>query len=102
MMTILVVGATGMTGRLVVEQLLEKGHKVRVIVRSPDNYSAEVLKNPNLAIVEAAILDLSDEVLADLVANCHAVVSCLGHVMDFRGLFGNPRRLCTDAAQRLC
>ncbi len=101
-MTILVVGATGMTGRLVVEQLLEKGHEVRVIVRSPDKYSAEILKNPSLAVVEAAILDLSDEALADLVADCHAVVSCLGHVMDFRGVFGKPRRLCTDAAQRLC
>ncbi len=101
-MTILVVGATGMTGRSLVEQLRDKGHEVRAVMRSPDKFSADVLKNPNLAVVEAAILDLSDEALAELVANCHAVVSCLGHVMDFRGMFGNPRRLCTDATQRLC
>ena len=34
-MTVLVVGATGMTGRALVEQLLSKGHTVRAIVRSP-------------------------------------------------------------------
>ncbi len=34
-MTILVVGATGATGQLVVEQLLNRGHKVRIIVRFP-------------------------------------------------------------------
>ena len=33
-MTTLVVGATGKTGRSLVEQLLGKSHKVHVIVRS--------------------------------------------------------------------
>lgn len=33
-MEILVVGASGATGRLLVEQLLKRGHLVKVIVRS--------------------------------------------------------------------
>ena len=35
-MTILVVGASGATGKLLVEGLLEQKHVVKAIVRSPD------------------------------------------------------------------
>lgn len=101
-MTILVVGASGMTGSSLVAQLLEGGHKVRVIVRSPQKFSSEILNNSNLSIIEAAILDLSDKQLQEQVKDCNAVVSCLGHVMDFKGIFGTPRKLCTDATRRLC
>ena len=101
-MNVLVVGATGKTGLPLVEQLLEKGHKVRVIVRAPRKLPAAVLENPNAAIIEASILDLSDEEMAGHVKNCGAVVSCLGHVLDFRGMYGHPRKLCTDATRRLC
>ena len=43
-MTILVVGASGATGRLLVAQLLNRGLNVKVIVRSPDKLP-EVLKS---------------------------------------------------------
>ncbi|NNE08894.1 MAG: NAD(P)H-binding protein, partial [Gemmatimonadetes bacterium] len=33
---------------------------------------------------------------------CHAIASCLGHNLSFRGVFGPPRRLVTDAVRRLC
>lgn len=100
--TILVVGATGMTGRSVVDQLLSSNHQVRVVVRSRQRLSTEVLNNPNVTVVEASVLDLTDEEMAKHVKDCSAVVSCLGHVMDFKGIFGQPKRLCTEAAQRLC
>ncbi len=101
-MTILVVGATGMTGQPLVEQLLNKNHKVRVIVRSPHKLSSDVLKNPNITVIKAAILDLTDEEIAEQVENCDAIVSCLGHVLDFKGMFGEPKKLCTEATRRLC
>ena len=101
MTTTLVVGATGMTGRPLVEQLLGKNHKVRVIVRSSHKLSAEVLENPNTTVIEASVLDLTDEEMAEHVKDCDAVVSCLGHVMDFNGMFGEPRKLCTDTTRRL-
>jgi nucleoside-diphosphate-sugar epimerase len=102
MAAILVVGATGMTGRSVVEQLLTNNHQVRVIVRSTHSLSAAVLNNPNTTVIKASILDLTDEELAKHVSNCNAVISCLGHTMDFKGMFGEPKRLCTDATRRLC
>jgi len=99
---VLVLGATGMTGRTLVEQLLGKNHKVRVVVRSPHKFSREIRNNPDMTVVEAGILDLTDEQMAEQVKDCDAVVSCLGHVLDFKGMFGDPRKLCTDVTRRLC
>lgn len=101
-MTTLVVGATGMTGRPLVEQLLGKNHQVRVVIRSPHKLPAQVLENGNMTVIETIILDLTDEEMAEHVLNCEAVVSCLGHVMSVNGIFGEPRKLCTDATRRLC
>jgi hypothetical protein len=36
------------------------------------------------------------------VAGCNAVASCLGHNLTFKGIFGKPRRLVTEATRRLC
>ncbi len=44
-MTTLVVGASGATGRLLVEQLCDRGQNVKVIVRSPDRLP-ETLRHP--------------------------------------------------------
>jgi hypothetical protein len=101
-MKTLIVGATGMTGGRLVEQLLDKGHRVCAIVRSPSKLSAKVLANLNLEVVEAAVLNLTDDELTTYVRDCDAVVSCLGHVLSFKGMFGEPRKLCTDATRRLC
>ena len=101
-MTVLVVGATGKTGRALVEQLLSKGQKVRALVRSPRKLPAKVLDHPSATVIEANVLDLTDGEMAEHVKDCDAVVSCLGHVMDLKGIFGDPKRLCTDATQRLC
>ncbi len=102
MTTILVLGATGMTGRPLVELLLGRGHELRVIVRARHKLPATVLEHPKLTLVEASVLDLSDEAMAARVKDCDAVVSCLGHVLDFKGMFGQPRGLCTDAVRRFC
>lgn len=102
MTTTLIVGATGKTGRPLVEQLLELGHSVRVVVRSPQKLDAKIRQNPNLTLVEASALDLTDGDMAELVNGCDAVVSCLGHTLDFSGMFGQPRKLCTEATRRLC
>ena len=59
-MNILVVGATGMTGRRLVEQLLGKNYKVRIIVRSTNKLPANILGNPNTTTIEASVLDLTD------------------------------------------
>jgi len=54
-MNILVVGATGMTGRSLVEQLLDKNYKVRIIVRSPHTLPADIVGNPNTTTIKAGV-----------------------------------------------
>jgi nucleoside-diphosphate-sugar epimerase len=101
-MTTLVVGATGAAGRLLVEQLLDEGQNVRVIVRSPASLPGRVRLHERLQVTEANILELTDEQLRDQVAGCDAVASCLGHNMSFKGVYGAPRRLVTESVHRLC
>lgn len=101
-MTTLVVGASGATGRLLVEQLLNQGQKVRAVVRSLDSLPDVLRKHENLSLIQAAILDLSDTEMAGYVQGCDAVASCLGHNISWKGIYGQPRRLVTDATRRLC
>lgn len=101
-MTTLVVGASGATGRLLVEELLNRGQAVKIVVRSLDSLPEAVRGHANLSVIQASILDMSDTEMAKHVRGCHAVVSCLGHNLTLRGLFGGPRRLVTDATRRLC
>jgi len=101
-MTILVAGASGATGRRLVEELLNRGHNVKVIVRSPENLPDTIKNHERLSTISASILELSDEEMEQHVAGCNAVASCLGHNMTFKGLFGKPRRLVTEATRRLC
>jgi nucleoside-diphosphate-sugar epimerase len=101
-MTTLVVGASGATGCLLVEQLLAQGEKVKIIVRSVDSLPDVLKQNDQLVITEARLLEMTDTDLLEQVQGCGAVASCLGHNLTFKGMFGHPRRLVTDAVQRLC
>lgn len=49
-MNILIVGASGATGRLLVEQLLDRGHFVKVIVRSPDTLPEAIRQHDHLSV----------------------------------------------------
>jgi len=101
-MTTLVVGASGATGLRLVEQLLIHGHKVKAIVRSPEKLPKSWKGNDNLQIITASILELNDEEMIAYVSNCNAIVSCLGHNLTWKGVYGQPRKLVTDATRRLC
>jgi nucleoside-diphosphate-sugar epimerase len=100
--TVFLVGGTGRTGRRVLTQLLGGGASVRVVVRSAGKLPAGAADNPNLTVVEADLLSLGDDDLLRQVRGCDAVISCLGHVPDFKGIFGPPRDLVTRATTRLC
>jgi len=101
-MTILVVGASGATGHLLAKQLLDRGHDLRVIVRSPERFSELVQNHDHLSVTGATLLDLSEKEMARHVKGCDAVVSCLGHNLSLKGIYGHPRRLVTDATKSLC
>jgi putative NADH-flavin reductase len=72
-MRIAVVGATGRTGRLVIEQALGRGHAVVALARHPE---AVQLADTRLRVVAGDVLDR--ESLAGSFDGCDAVISALG------------------------
>lgn len=101
-MTTLVVGASGATGSKLVERLIKSGQEVKIIVRSTASLPESWKNNEKVIIIHANILDISAPEMSELVKDCQAIVSCLGHNPSLKGIFGNPHRLVTDAVQKLC
>lgn len=72
-MNLVVLGATGATGRLVVEQALAAGHTVTALVRSPEKLTTS---QPTLHVVTGSATDL--ESVARVLEGADAVISTLG------------------------
>ena len=72
-MNLLVLGATGRTGRLVIEQALAAGHTVTALVRSPEKLTT---RNSNLRVVAGAVTDTA--ALARALEGADALISTLG------------------------
>jgi len=73
-MRVAVIGATGRTGRLLVTELLRRGHQVSVLVRDPTRLDDEVAGR--VAVLTGDSRDPT--VLAALVGGTDAVLSALG------------------------
>jgi len=101
MKKVLILGASGATGRLLVQQLLQKDIKVVAIVRTLNSLSQEAGAQSNLQVIEANISEISENELAPYLQECDAVLSCLGHNLTLKGMFGNPRRLVTDTVIKI-
>lgn len=72
-MNLLVLGATGRTGRLVVERALAAGHTVTALVRSPEKLT---LSNSNLRLLTGEATDSS--AVARAMEGADAVINTLG------------------------
>ncbi|WPJ97495.1 NAD(P)-binding oxidoreductase [Coraliomargarita algicola] len=101
-MKIFIAGATGATGRLLSKSLYAQGHDLNVVVRSAERLPDSLLGQTRVNVTEAALFDLSDAELAQQVRDCDAVALCLGHNLSLKGIYGQPRRLVTEATRRLC
>jgi nucleoside-diphosphate-sugar epimerase len=98
---VLLLGGTGRTGRRALEQLLRRGAGVRAIVRSAAKLPAGAAGHSGLTVVEADLLSLSDQGLLNHVRGCDTVISCLGHVLSIKGVFGPPHDLVTRTVARV-
>lgn len=101
-MTVLMLGATGATGRHALRHLLERGVAVTAIVRSKQRLMDLVGESGNLSIIEGGISELDNNELAKYTEGADAVISCLGHNLNLRGIYGKPRMLVTDTVRRIC
>jgi uncharacterized protein YbjT (DUF2867 family) len=90
-MRLLIVGATGGTGRELVTQALERGHEVTALARHP---AALRLEHPRLRVTRGDVLDLAS--LDQAVRGQDAVLSALGHRRYFP-----PSRILSEGARNL-
>ena len=101
-MNVLLLGGTGRTGGRVLQQLLGRGVRVRAVVRSAERLPAGVVDDPQLTVVVADLLSMSDEQVGEQVDGCDVVISCLGHnTTSVRGILGPPRDLVTRSLERV-
>ncbi|XP_043551637.1 flavin reductase (NADPH)-like [Chiloscyllium plagiosum] len=75
-MKLLILGATGQTGQLLVRQALDQGHVVKAVVRTPSKLT---IQHDNLKVVKANIF--SAESLVEHFNEQDAIMSCLGFPM---------------------
>lgn len=100
-MKVLVLGASGATGKLVVSGLLEKKLDVKAVIRNSAILPNELAGNGNIEIIKGDIDDFTVSQVTDLISDCDSVISCLGHNVTFKGLFGNPRKLVYNAIRKI-
>lgn len=101
-MTTLIVGASGATGKQLVEQLLKTGQKIKIVVRSTSNIPDSWSNNDKITIIKANITEINIDEIAKSIIDCQAVASCLGHNLTWKGIYGKPRKLVTDTVRLLC
>ena len=95
---VLIVGATGGTGRQLLAQALERGYVVTALVRVPGKLSVE---HPHLTVVRGDVLDYFS--VEKAVRGQDAVISALGHKRFFvptRILSEGTRNVLRDGDSR--
>lgn len=88
---VLIVGATGGTGRQLVKQALERGYAVTALVRDPSRLQID---HPRLAVVRGDVLDPA--AVGEAVRGQDAVLSALGHKRFFY-----PTRILSEGTRNI-
>jgi len=91
MARLIVLGAAGSLGRLVLRQALDAGHEVTVSVRTPSKLPAEARGR-----VSVHTGDLAEGVPLELVRGQAALINCASHVTDGEAFVALVDRLVTD------
>ncbi|MEF3302235.1 NAD(P)-binding oxidoreductase [Paenibacillus sp. GYB003] len=101
-MRVLVLGASGATGQQVVRQFINRHIHTRILIRKSAVLPKDVLENPWIEIVQGNINEIKDGEMNHLLRDCDVIISCLGHNMTVKGIFGKPRYLVFDAITSIC
>lgn len=100
-MKTLILGVSGATGSLVAMELLRRKMHIRIIVRERAKLPADFLTNPLVEIIKGNITEIAETELLKLLENCNSVISCLGHNITLKGMFGHPRNLVSDSIKNI-
>lgn len=84
-----------------VSQLAAKGRTVKILIRSSAIIPKEISDNTGIEIFYGNINDFSTDRISQLLSDCDSVISCLGHNISLKGIFGKPHRLVYNAVRKL-
>ncbi len=101
-MNIFILGASGATGKMLAEQLLALGHSIKVIVRPNSKIPDSWNNNDKVTIIKGHVHQINIKDMAKYISDCQAVASCLGHNLNWKGVYGKPRKLVRDAVRLIC
>jgi len=100
-MKALILGASGKTGKLVVQQLVKRDIQVRLVVREsakiPDNFTNE----KSIEIIKGNVNDFDIEKIKEIVKDCDYVICCLGHNISLKGILGPPHKLVYNTVVKI-
>jgi nucleoside-diphosphate-sugar epimerase len=100
-MKVLILGASGATGRLVASELMKRMMSVRIVVREHAVLPQSSKENPLMEVVTGDVDTFTQQAIEGLLKDCGAAVCCLGHRTTIRGIFGKPHRLVIHAVQKV-
>lgn len=100
-MKALVLGASGATGKLVVQQLLKKNIQVRIVVRESAIIPSRISDDKNIEVIKGNINDFEIAKIKDLVKDCDSVICCLGHNINIKGILGPPYKLVFNTVVKI-
>jgi nucleoside-diphosphate-sugar epimerase len=72
-----------------------------LLIRSTAAFPTEFAAENRVEVIKGNIDDFTIEQFTEIIRDCDAIVSCLGHNITFKGIFGKPRRLVFSAIKKL-
>jgi nucleoside-diphosphate-sugar epimerase len=100
-MKALILGGSGATGKLVVQQLVKRNIQVRMVVRESAIIPINISDDNTIEIIKGNINDLTVLNIIDLLKDCDSVICCLGHNISIKGIFGPPYKLVSNTVSKI-
>ena len=99
-MKALILGASGKTGKLVVQQLVKRDIQVRLVVRESAAIPGNFTNDKRIEIIKGNVNDFDIAKITELVKDCDSVICCLGHNISLKGIFGPPHKLVFNTVRK--
>lgn len=100
-MKALILGASGKTGKLVVQQLVKRDIQVRLVVRASAAIPSNFTNDKRIEITKGNVNDFDISKITGLVKDCDSVICCLGHNISLKGILGPPHKLVYNTVVKI-
>lgn len=100
-MKALILGASGKTGKQVVQQLIKRDINVRILVRESATIPGNFTNDQRIEIIKGNVSDFDIGKIKELVKDCDSVICCLGHNISLKGILGPPHKLVSNTVRKI-